>query len=221
MFCSRTRYFFLQAASLSIRFLCASTHCWIAVSTITESPKRCYALPLFIVLVPKSSSLLKCYSISLLSAQNVHNHDDLVMQFHTCPKFEYFFNFPIDSIFTGRNEVLAKVIFLHLSVIHSVHRGGRGSPSPGGFSLPPNPPGIENPPGWRTTPPDEEPPHWRTTPPGWRTPLDGEPPPREENPPRWKTTPPRMENHPPPEADSGIRSMIGRYASYWNAFLYH
>ena len=90
--------FFLQAASLSICFLCASTHCWIAVSTITESPKRCYALPLFIVLVPKSSSLLKCYSISLLSAQNVHNHDDLVMQFHTCPKFEHFFNFPVDSI---------------------------------------------------------------------------------------------------------------------------
>ena len=29
-------------------------------------------------------------------------------------------------IFTGRNEVLAKVIFLHLSVIHSVHRGGGG-----------------------------------------------------------------------------------------------
>ena len=28
------------------------------------------------------------------------------------------------EIFTGRNEVLAKVIFLHLSVIHSVHRGG-------------------------------------------------------------------------------------------------
>ena len=27
-------------------------------------------------------------------------------------------------IFTGRNEVLAKVIFLHLSVIHSVHTGG-------------------------------------------------------------------------------------------------
>ena len=27
-------------------------------------------------------------------------------------------------IFTGRNEVLAKVIILHLSVIHSVHRGG-------------------------------------------------------------------------------------------------
>ena len=30
------------------------------------------------------------------------------------------------SIFTGQNFVSAKVIFLHLSVIHSVHRGGVG-----------------------------------------------------------------------------------------------
>ena len=28
------------------------------------------------------------------------------------------------GLITGRNEVVAKVIFLHLSVIHSVHRGG-------------------------------------------------------------------------------------------------
>ena len=27
-------------------------------------------------------------------------------------------------------------------------------------------------------------------------------------------------NTPPPEADSGLRSMSGRYASYWNAFLF-
>ena len=33
-------------------------------------------------------------------------------------------SFIVSSIVTGRNEVLAKVIFLHLSVIHSVHRGG-------------------------------------------------------------------------------------------------
>ena len=31
-------------------------------------------------------------------------------------------------IFTGRNEVVAKVIFLHVSVIHSVHREGGGLP---------------------------------------------------------------------------------------------
>ena len=68
---------------------------------------------------------------------------------------------------TDRNEVVAKVIFLHLSVIlfawgvsASVHAG-----------IPPpqsRPPGAD----------------------------------------------------PPREADSGIRSMSGRYASYWNAFLF-
>ena len=33
------------------------------------------------------------------------------------------------QLITGRNEVFAKVIFLHLSVIHSVHGGGVGYPS--------------------------------------------------------------------------------------------
>ena len=29
----------------------------------------------------------------------------------------------VDPFITDRNKVVAKVIFLHLSVIHSVHRG--------------------------------------------------------------------------------------------------
>ena len=67
------------------------------------------------------------------------------------------------------------------------------------------------PPGWKENPPwlDGEPPlaGWRTPPAGWRTPwLDGEPP--------------QLEGEPPREADSGIRSTIGQYASYWNAFLF-
>ena len=67
---------------------------------------------------------------------------------------------PTGMLFTGRNEVLAKVIFLHLSVIHSVHGG------------------------YLTTP-------------------------------TWH--PPSRKYIPPPEAaDSGIRSTLGRYASYWN-----
>ena len=33
-----------------------------------------------------------------------------------------------------------------------------------------------------------------------------------------RSRPPRN-RHPPPGADTGIRSMSGRYASYWNAFL--
>ena len=45
-------------------------------------------------------------------------------------------------IITGQNEVLAKVIFLHLSVIHSVHRGEgeyltRPDTPPGTRPLPP------------------------------------------------------------------------------------
>ena len=93
---------------------------------------------------------------------------------------------------TGRNEVLAKVIFLHLSVIHSVHRGGSGMETP-------TPPGRGPPPG-----PD---PSWHVDPLRDQTPL------------AWRD-PPGMEN-PPLEADSGIRSTIGRYASYWNAFLFY
>ena len=51
-------------------------------------------------------------------------------------------------IITGRNEVVAKVIFLHLSVIHSVHRGGGGLPQcmlgyPPGSSRPTPPPGPD------------------------------------------------------------------------------
>ena len=96
-------------------------------------------------------------------------------------------------IFTGRNEVLAKVIFLHLSVIHSVHRGGeyltRRPPD-----QVPNPPGPCTPPGPGTHPP------------GTRyTPLGPGTPPRTRFPRRATT--------------SGIRSMISWYASYWNAFL--
>ena len=43
------------------------------------------------------------------------------------------------------------------------------------------------------------------------------PTPPEHTPPRTDTTPGAYT--PPSEADSGIRSMSGRYASYWNAFL--
>ena len=47
-------------------------------------------------------------------------------------------------------------------------------------------------------------------------------PPRSDTPPpppRPDTPPPRTRHPPPGEADSGIRSTSGRYASYWNAFL--
>ena len=54
---------------------------------------------------------------------------------------------------------------------------------------------------------------WDTTPPRSRPPQSRHPPGADTHPPREQTTPPR-------EADSGIRSTSGRYASYWNAFLF-
>ena len=113
---------------------------------------------------------------------------------------------------------MAKVIFLHLSVIlftgwgsASVHTG---MPTPPG----PDPPGAD-------TPPDHTP---RTTPPGADTPPDQySPGPHRPEPPPWDQTPPGPDPpgpdppgpDPPWEADSGIQSTSGRYASYWNAFL--
>ena len=89
------------------------------------------------------------------------------------------------EIFTSRNEVLAKVIFLHLSVIHSVHRGEYLTRHPPGRHLPgQTPPSRQTPPSSRQTPPSSR----QTPPPG---------------------------RHPP-----GIRSTLGRYASYWKAFLF-
>ena len=52
------------------------------------------------------------------------------------------------------------------------------------------------------------------------TPLGADPtPPQEQTPPLGADTPPGS-RHPTRLADSGIRSMSGRYASYWNAFLF-
>ena len=72
-------------------------------------------------------------------------------------------------LFTGRNEVVAKVMFLQVCVCPQ-----------GGGCLPQCMLGCHTPPRWST------PPRWRTPPdgdpPGWRTPPDGEPPPRKQTP---------------------------------------
>ena len=60
----------------------------------------------------------------------------------------------VTIIVTGRNEVVAKVIFLHLSVIHSVHRGGGGLPQ---CMLGYHPPRSRHPPGPDTPPPGADP----------------------------------------------------------------
>ena len=119
-------------------------------------------------------------------------------------EFSYVILYSVTSVFkgrviTGRNEVVAKVMFLQVSVIHSVHRrrGVSGEP-----------PSRENPPWTR-----ENPPRTRETPPD-----QGEPPPDQGEPPNTRQTPPDQAD-PPQEEDCGIRSMSGRYASYWNAFL--
>ena len=111
------------------------------------------------------------------------------------------------TIFTGRNEVVAKVMFLQASVILSTGGGYLSA-------------------WWDTTSPQEQtPPQSRHPPnrhpPGADTSLGADTPsPQEQTPtppPQADTSPP--EQTPPPEAGSGIRSMSGRYASYWNACL--
>ena len=76
----------------------------------------------------------------------------------------------------------------------------------GGVSSRENPPQQGDPPSGRETPGRETPPGKETPPSGKETPRQGDPPGKET--PLWQGDPP------------GIRSMSGRYASYWNAFLF-
>ena len=92
----------------------------------------------------------------------------------------------------------AKVIFLHVCVILST--GGGSAPLHAGYT-----------PQEQTSPPEQAP--RAPTPPVADTPLKEQAPPGAE-PPGGKHPP--VSRHPPP----GIRSMSGRYASYWNAFLF-
>ena len=88
----------------------------------------------------------------------------------------------------------AKVIFSQACVENSVHRGGGCLPQCMlGYT-----------------------PREQTHPPGADLPGSRHPP--EQTPPLWEQTPP--EQTPPPGPDCSIRSTSGRYASYWNAFLF-
>ena len=108
------------------------------------------------------------------------------------------------AVITGRNEVVAKIIFLQVCV------STRGCLPQCMLGYPP---GSRHPPGSRPPRADTRP--GRDTPsPGLSTPLGLSTPPRLSTPPETKYTTPW-------EADSGIRSSTsGRYASYWNAFLF-
>ena len=101
-------------------------------------------------------------------------------------------------IITGRNDVVAKVMFLLVSVILST--GGRCLPQ----CMLGYPPGADTPQG-RHHPPEQ------TSPLGTDTPLGADTP---------RADTPREQTPTPRKADSSMRSMSGRYASYWNAFLF-
>ena len=87
-------------------------------------------------------------------------------------------------------------------VCHSVHRGGVCLSACWDTTPPPqeqtNPPEADTP--WKQTPPRSRHPPWG------RHPLEADTP---------------REQTPPQEADSSIQSTTGRYASYWNAFLFY
>ena len=128
---------------------------------------------------------------------------------------------PIKMAYYRPQRSWAKVMFLQASVILST----------GGGCLPQCMLGCQPPRDQRPTPPT------RQTPPGTRDPSPSprpgrHPPGPEAHPPDQRPTPrpgrhppdqadPPGPGRPPPprEADASIRSMSGRYASYWNAFL--
>ena len=119
-------------------------------------------------------------------------------------------------------------------VCHSVHRGEGVCLSACWDSTPQSrhttpeqtPPSRHPPPPWADTPQSRHPPgadtpQAQTLPGGRHTPQSRHPPGADTS---WSRHPPGadtpQEQTPPWEADSGIRSMSGRYASYWNAFLF-
>ena len=104
----------------------------------------------------------------------------------------------------------AKVMFLHLSVSHSVHSGSTWTGTP---------PGRYTSLGKYT--PDRYTP-WQVHPPDRYTPQTGTPPsrytPRQVHPPGRYTS---LDRYTPPGSSAcwEIRATSGWYASYWNAFL--
>ena len=151
----------------------------------------------------------------------------------------------IVTIITGRNEVVAKVMFLFVSVI--LLTGGVCLSACWDTTLP-----LEQTPSPRSrhpqqqTPPRTDTPHRTDTPradtpksrpPGSRplkadNPLEQTPskadtpqsrhPPKQTHPQSRHTTPEQtpLGADTPRKADSSIRSLSSRYPSYWNAFLF-
>ena len=103
-------------------------------------------------------------------------------------------------------------MFLQVSVIHSVHRGGGGLPQ---CMLGYHPPRIRHHPPR----PGRHPPRTRQTPPGQADTPPGPGRPLADTPPRPGRPPRDQADTPPREAHPSIRCTSGRYASYWNAVL--
>ena len=97
----------------------------------------------------------------------------------------------LDQVFTGRNEVVAKVMFLHVSVILSTGGVSRQGEPPRDRE----PPRTKGEPPWtRENPPGPgRPPPTRENPPGTK----GEPPPQTRENPRTRQTPLQTREHPP------------------------
>ena len=132
-----------------------------------------------------------------LLSQRTSDSDQFISRQSRCGRFinnTLFANrcckYPFQVVITGRNEVVAKVMFLHVCVILFTSEGSLGSPQ-----------GRENPPVGRTPPDQAEPPDQADTP------LD------------QADTPPGQ-GRSPLEDDCSIRSISCRYASYLNAFLF-
>ena len=87
---------------------------------------------------------------------------------------------------------------------------------PPGPGTPPPLPGSRHPPPRPGTPPDQAHPPWEQTPLDQTSPRPRSRPPRPDKRPSPGADPP-----PPPKADCSIRLTSGRYASYWNAFLFN
>ena len=155
----------------------------------------------------------------------------------TVSNLDPIYHLTVIPIFTSRNDVVAKEIFLHLSVI--LFTGGVSASVHAGIppradtprSRPPrsrHPPEADTPLGadtpWEQTPLDQTPsPESRVDTPRADTPQSRHRPGSRHHPgsrhPPLEQTPPHSRHlpgsrHPPWKADSGIWSMSGRYASY-------
>ena len=129
----------------------------------------------------------------------------LAIVFHYRPQTKF------AKVVTGRKRSCGQG-YVFTRVCDSVNRGEGGlrRTPPGPRRTPPGP--RRTPPGPRRTPPPRdqgEPPRDQGEPPD-----QADPPSTRQTPPSTRQTPPHREEH------CSIRSMSGRYASYWNAFLF-